>query len=170
MDSLDCHGFLPNLQHDFQIERSCEIQLASSVIQDLTCSARSRCHLVTIILDFSKAFSMISHKRLLNKLSSSGVRLWLGLETSYPIIINWSSYMVWFRGRHLCCATRHRLQLVVVPEYITDLQNNFKSTVHLFAKDYILYRAAKSIHDCNVLQEDLLLLTQWERHGRCNSM
>ena len=46
---------------------------------------------------------------------------------------------------------------------INDLPENMKnSMVCLFADDCILYRAIRSLDDCNELQDDLLNLEQWE--------
>ena len=47
--------------------------------------------------------------------------------------------------------------------YINDLPSGLVSTVKLFADDCILYRSVAHIRDCQILQDDLFLLTRWEK-------
>ena len=76
MDHLDYRDLLSNVQHGVRRECSCETQLAS-VIQDLVSSVGSRCQTDAIILDFSKAFDMVTHKFLFYKLDC----YWISGET-----------------------------------------------------------------------------------------
>ena len=46
--------------------------------------------------------------------------------------------------------------------FINDLLDNVRSSVRLFADDYVLYRNIKSPIDCKILQDDLNCLAQWE--------
>ena len=46
--------------------------------------------------------------------------------------------------------------------FINDLPENIKSSVRLFADDCVLYRNIKSPIDCQILQDDLNSLAQWE--------
>ena len=61
--------------------------------------------------------------------------------------------------------------------FINDLPDNIRSCVRLFADDYVLYRNIKSPIDCQILQDDLNCLVQWETDwqmkfnaAKCNSM
>jgi len=47
--------------------------------------------------------------------------------------------------------------------YINDLPSNVKSTVKLYADDVVLYRAIYTAADHDILQQDLLSLTQWAK-------
>ena len=47
--------------------------------------------------------------------------------------------------------------------YINDLPSGLMSTVKLFANDCILYRPVAHTRDCQILQDDLSLLTRWEK-------
>ena len=47
--------------------------------------------------------------------------------------------------------------------YINDLPSGLVSMVKLFADDCILYRPVAHTCDCQVLQDDLSLLTRWEK-------
>ena len=46
--------------------------------------------------------------------------------------------------------------------FINDLPDNIRSSVRLFADDYVLYRNIKSPLDCQILQDDLNSWAKWE--------
>ena len=46
--------------------------------------------------------------------------------------------------------------------FINDLPKNIRSSVRLFADDYVLYRNIESKMDCQILQDDLNIHAQWE--------
>ena len=61
--------------------------------------------------------------------------------------------------------------------YINDLSEHIRSSVRLFADDCVLYRNIKSPMDCQILQDDLNSLAQWETNcqmkfnvAKCHSM
>ena len=61
--------------------------------------------------------------------------------------------------------------------FINDLPENIRSSVRLFADDCVLYRNIKSPTDCQILQDDLNSLAQWEADwqmksnvAKCHSM
>ena len=61
--------------------------------------------------------------------------------------------------------------------FINDLPENIRSSVRLFADDCVLYRNIKSHIDCQILQDDLNSLPQWEtdwqmkfNFAKCHSM
>ena len=61
--------------------------------------------------------------------------------------------------------------------FINDLPDNIRSSVRLFADDCVLYRNINSLTDCQILQEDLNSLAQWETNwqmkfnvAKCHSM
>ena len=102
-----------------------------------------------VIMDFSKAFDVVPHNRLLNKLNRYGIN---------------NKTHIWISG-----FLKHRVQRVVVggehstwtnvasgvPQgtvlgpllflvYINDLPDNINSTVRLFADDCVLYRQIRT--------------------------
>ena len=61
--------------------------------------------------------------------------------------------------------------------FINDLPDNIRSSVRLFADDCVLYRNIQSPIDCQILQDDLNSLAQWETDwqmkfnvAKCHSM
>ena len=61
--------------------------------------------------------------------------------------------------------------------FINDLPDNIRSSVRLFADDCVLYRNIKTLTDCQILQDDLNSLGQWETDwqmkfnvAKCHSM
>ena len=58
----------------FEKRRSCESQLLSTVHGDLAMGIENRKQLDVILLDFSKAFDKVPHRRLLLKLHDCGIR------------------------------------------------------------------------------------------------
>ena len=61
--------------------------------------------------------------------------------------------------------------------FINDLPENIRSSVRLFADDCVLYRNIESPTDCQILQDDLNRLAQWEADwqmkfnvAKCHSM
>ena len=68
------------MQHGFRAEHSCESQLLLTT-EDLVQNYEDKIQTDLIVLDFSKAFDVIPHQRLLHKLDHYGIRgatlLWI---------------------------------------------------------------------------------------------
>lgn len=73
MQHLDDHGLLTDSQHGFRAKRSCETQLLS-FIDELMRGVAVGKQFDIAIMDFSKAFDIVPHKRLLAKLDYYGIR------------------------------------------------------------------------------------------------
>ena len=63
---------LYDCQHGFRPGYSCESQIIT-VCQDISDSIDEATRLGAIIIDFSKAFNLVPHDRLLKKIATSGV-------------------------------------------------------------------------------------------------
>ena len=143
-----------------------ESQLITT-INDLAKGLNDKQQIDAVLLDFSKAFDKVSHRRLAIKLNHYGVR---------------GNTLAWIQD-FLSCRTK---QVVVdgeksapapvtsgVPQgtvlgpllflvYINDLPSRVSSTARLFADDCLLYRAIKSTDDHQTLQE--VLWSIWGSH------
>jgi hypothetical protein len=70
---LEHNNVLSELQHGFRKKRSTESQLILTV-QDLAADLDKNQQIDAVLLDFSKAFDKVPHRRLLLNLHHSGVR------------------------------------------------------------------------------------------------
>jgi hypothetical protein len=118
------------------------------------------------IIDFSKAFDLVFHDRLLRKLAASGVD---------------SRIVVWVReflvGRTQEIRVEGQLSKEVrvtsgVPQgsvlgpllflaYVNDIWMNIDPTIRLFVDDCIIYRKIVNNTDVEGLQKDLNTLGEW---------
>ena len=73
MRHLEQHEILTDAQHGFRKQRSCETQLIIT-LQDLAKTVDDKGQSDVILLDFSKAFDKVPHKRLMHKLQHYGIR------------------------------------------------------------------------------------------------
>ena len=69
---LHKHDIILHFQHGFQSGLSCESQLIETV-HDWMMALDNKTQTDAILLDFSKAFDKVPHKRLLSKLTSYGI-------------------------------------------------------------------------------------------------
>ena len=169
MGHLEKHNILTDAQHGFRKHRSCESQLITT-IQDLAKSVDDRGQTDVVLLDFSKAFDKVPHKRLMQKLQYFGVR---------GNIHRWISDFLHERTQTVVLENSRSKTAPVqsgVPQgsvlgpllfllYINDLPDYIhnNSTVRLFADDCVLYRPINTSEDTTKLQEDLEALQLWEK-------
>ena len=162
---LEKHNILTHLQHGFRSGHSCETQLLLTT-HDILQQYDDNTQVDLAILDFSKAFDTVPHKRLLQKLSHYGIRGELN---------NWIRAFL-----------TNRLQSVIiegissgpaevlsgVPQgtvlgpilflcHINDLPLSVKSSVRMFADDCLLYSPIRCFEDHLKLQSDLVALDGW---------
>jgi len=155
----DKNDWLYEGQHGFRPGYSCESQV-TTVCQDIADCLDNGDKIDAIIVEFSKAFDLVPHGRLLNKIANSGVD---------------SRVEVWIRDFLLGRAQRVRVggQLSEevrvtssVPQgsvlgpllflaYLNDIWRNMESTIRHFADDFVMYR--KTINNANmeIFQKDL---------------
>jgi len=122
------------------------------------------------MLDFSKAFDMVSHRKLLDKLRSYGIS---------GQTLQWLESFLCHRTMKVVVDGEHSTVKPVtsgVPQgtvlgpilflcYINDLPECVHSQVRLFADDCLLYREIRKFKDHIVLQKDLESLEQWAASG-----
>ena len=183
---LAFESILADCQHGFRSQRSCETQLVQfyhDMVSNLDgAHDRGQKQTDVIIMDFAKAFDKVPHRRLLYKLGYYRIR-----GSTHKWISSWlseGSQKVVLDGQ----ASDSVLVLSGVPQgsvlgpvlfliFINDLPDNIRSSVRLFAYDCVLYRNIKSPVDCQILQDDLNSLSQWETDwqmkfnvAKCHSM
>ena len=167
INHLESKGVLTNCQHGFRKNRSCETQLIETV-NSLTKSLNDRKQVDSILLDFSKAFDKVCHRKLLLKLKNYGIPAKL---------LNWIDNFLNDRTQSVVVRGVQSERSIVksgVPQgtvlgpllflvYINDMPERVKSSIlALFADDSYLHKEIETVNDAIALQDDLDDLTKWE--------
>ena len=151
MAHLEKHNILNDEQHGFRKGRSCETQLALT-INDLAKILDKQGQADVIIMDFSKAFDLVPHQRLLLKLRHFGISG--TLHTWIKNFLTQRTQQVVLDG-----ATSSSIAVTSgVPQgtvlgpllfilYLNDLPDGLSSQVRLLADDCIMYREITLIDD-----------------------
>ena len=167
MNHLDRHNILVKFQHGFRANHSCETQLLNTE-EDLSRRLDRRKVTDLLILDFSKAFDTVPHRRLLHKIQHYGVtgrtNRWIGswlCQRQQRVVLDRS-------------ASSDSPVLSGVPQgtvlgplmfllYVNDIAAKVspQTTIKLFADDCLLYRTIDSVADANQLQQDLDSMVDW---------
>ena len=167
MKHFDDNHTLSDAQHGFRKYRSCETQLIETV-NNLAKALNNREQVDSILLDFSKAFDKVCHRKLLLKLKHYGIS---------GNIMNWITDFLNNRTQRVVVRGTFSEPIAVksgVPQgtvlgpllflaYINDLPESVKSKIALFADDAYLYKSIKSMEDIADLQSDLDQLVVWEK-------
>jgi len=140
----DKNKWLYEGQHGFRPGYSCESQVIT-VCQDVADSMDNGDRIDAIAIDFSKAFGLVPHDRLLMKIAI------LGVDSR---IVAWVSEFL--RGRTQRVKVGGQLSEKVrvtsgVPQgsvlgpllflaYVNDIWRNIESTIRLFADDCVIYK------------------------------
>ena len=121
-----------------------------------------------ILLDFSKAFDKVPHKRLLGKLHYYGVRhqvlMWIGCflhDRHQKVVLEGSCSQASPVTSGVPQGTV--LGPLLFLAYINDLPLAVSSHIRLFADDCIVYRTINNASDATSLQQDLNRLQEWEK-------
>ena len=135
------------------------------------------------IMDFAKAFDEVPQRRLLYNLDYYGIRnsthkwmaLWLSGRSQTLVLDGQDSYPVPVLSGVLQGSVLARAGHV--PIFINNLPESIRSSVRLFADDCVLYKKTKSQMDCQIFQDGLNSLSQWETDwqmkfnvAKCHSM
>ena len=169
MAHVEKHHILKPYQHGFLKNHSCETQLINTVEEIMYyLDHETGAQIDMLVLDFSKAFDLVSHPKLVRKLEHYGVR---GLTLRW--INSWltnRSQQVTIDGEmsHPIPVTSGVPQGTVLGPlmfllYINDIGEMIDSNtrVKLFADDCLLFRPIREPKDQTQLQEDLNHLKSW---------
>ena len=162
---LDNHDILSIFQHGFRSGHSYDSQLLSTV-HDLMSIFDRKKQVDVAVLDFSKAFDVLPHQRLLGKLRHCGINgralEWIADFRSgrtQRIVVD-GAYSRW-SPVHSGVPQGTVLGPLLFLIYINDLPDSVSSTVCLFADDCLVYLEVGSIDDQLALQRDLDSLENW---------
>jgi len=167
MSHLDANQILNNCQYGFRPSHSCEAQLIS-IVEEIQLALDHHQQVDLLMLDFSKAFDTVPHRRLLSKLKYYGISgkllIWLTnwlTERLQRVVIdgNASDYINVISG----VPQGTVLGPVMFLLYINDISEDISSSLRLFADDCIVYRVIKSEQDHHQLQHDLNLINKWSQ-------
>ena len=164
---LDKYNVLSPFQHGFRAKHSCETQLLVTT-HDIASLHDESLQVDIGVLDFSKAFDTVPHKRLSNKLQ------YYGIDGS---VQRWVDAFLSGRTQRVAVDGSFSDAAVVesgVPQgtvmgpllfsiYINDLPDCLSpgTRVRLFADDCLIYRAVHSVEDQLLLQKDIDSLLVW---------
>ena len=166
MKHAEANSILNNNQHGFRARRSTETQLILTV-DDIAKQLDGGKIVDMAILDFTKAFDKVPHKRLIQKLCFYGLS---------GQIASWIQDFLTGRSQRVVVDGKFSNQAPVlagVPQgtvlgpiaflfYINDLSSNISSQVRLFADDCLLYTATEVDKSSPSLQKDLKQLERWQ--------
>lgn len=125
-------------------------------------------NVITVFFDYQKAFDSVPHQRLLSKLDTFGLK---------GNIKNWIRSYLTDRKQRVCINGSNSEWSNVssgVPQgsvlgpllfvlYINDLPMVTDCVVKLFADDTKLYGPAKTIEDCQKIQNDIDRMVEWSK-------
>jgi hypothetical protein len=161
----DKYDWLYDGQHGFRPGYSCESQVIT-ICQGIADSLDEGVSIDAIIIDFSKAFDLVPHDRLLIKLAAPGVdsrilvwvREFLVGRTQRVRVEGQLSKEVRVTS---CVSQGSILGPLLFLSYVNDIWMNIDSTIRLFADDCIIYRKIVNNTDVEGLQKDLDRLGEW---------
>ena len=159
MGHLDEHHVLVSYQYGFRRGHSCESQLIT-IVEHLARNLDHGKQTDVLLLDFSKAFYTVPHKRLLKKLD----HYWI-----HGQLIKWIESWLFGRTQTVVVNGSQSSPVTVtsgVPRgpllgplmfslYINDIGLQITSELGLFADDSVLYGVVNNISSAEVLQSDL---------------
>ena len=170
---LDKHGILSPYQHGFRKKLSCESQLIMTT-HDILKRLDKKDSVDMAILDFSKAFDVVPHTRLLRKLRLYGIQgptlNWIEgflSRRKQSVIVNGvrSDSHGTTEGDDVVSGVPQGTVLgpLMFLLYINDLPSVLDpgTTCRLFADDCLIYRSIESLSDQLAFQKDLDSLYSW---------
>ena len=161
-----------NLLNSFQFGfRSCHstVDLLLRTTHDMALALEERASLHCLLLDFSKAFDSVPHERLLLKLDAVGIRgrllAWIRAFFTcrmQRVVVN-GAYSSWLPVRSGVPQGSVLGPLLFII-YVNDIYSVIHNSSHgMFADDLTLYRAVRTLDDCELLPNDLTNVASWSQ-------
>ena len=169
---LETNELIRDSQHGFRKGRSCLTNLL--VFLDKVTKYIDDGYSVDVIyLDFAKAFDKVPHQRLLDKLKGHGIN---------GKVFNWIESWLTNRRQRVCVRGKFSDWIPVpsgVPQgsvlgpvlfliFINDLEQGLGSQAVKFADDTKVFSQISTVRDCEILQQDLVLLQNGHKIGKCS--
>lgn len=165
MSHLNRFSLLIPQQHGFRSGYSCVTQL-TELTHDLASTLDKGGCANCIFLDLRKAFDVVPHSLLLEKLS------WYNINKT---VVEWIKEYLSCRTQRVVVGGERSHGVDVssgVPQgsvlgpllfllYMNDISKGISSCIRLFADDCVLYRVVKGPDDYNELQKDLDKVAEW---------
>ena len=181
-EHLNKHNIITNIQHGFRSGLSCTTQLIGAVDDWTSELNRGQSQVDVIVLDFSKAFDKVPHRRLLEKIKSYGITNknsgWIEKflnNRHHKVVLNGVSSNI----REVTSGVPQGTVLgpLLFLLYINDIEEGLSSKMRLFADDSAVYRKIDSMADAQELQRDLFKLQEWSNKwqmcfniGKCKTL
>ena len=167
MDHLDKFNILSKLQHGYRNGCSTETQLLK-VINLFANSLENKSQTDSISLDFSRAFDVVPHERLLLKTNYYGIRKYLPWIRDFLsnrkqcVIIDGvkSRYVTVSSGLPQGTVLAGILFLIFINDLPESILNSFTG---IFCDDTLLAREIKTKSDSIDLQNDLNSVFEWTK-------
>ena len=165
MGHLDAHHVFVNYQHGFRRGHSCESQLIT-IVEHIARNLDHGAQTDVLLLDLSKAFDTVPHKRLLKELHHYGIRgqlikrieSWFCGRTQTVVVNGSQSSPVTVTSGVPQGTVLSPLMFLL---YINDIGLQITSELGLFADASVLYGFVNNISSAEVLQSDLNKLVVW---------
>ena len=164
---LDSNNILSESQHGFRKNRGCDTQLLATV-NDFVDYYDSSLMVDVAVLDFSKAFDVVSHPKLLSKMKAidinsttcSWISGWLNNRTlAVRVNGSLSSERIVTSGVPQGSVLGPLLFLLFINDMPSVVSENCK--IRLFADDSLVYQHIQCQSDADQLQLDLDNLANW---------
>ena len=174
MSHFSENKILTPVQHGFRSKHSCKSQLLITTDEFIQ-NFESKTQTDVAVLDFSKAFDVVPHQRLLHKLDHYGIRgttlNWIQNvlnNIAKKVVVDGSSSESTRVKSGVPQGRPTVLRPLLFLTYINDLPSTVSSQARLFADDCLLYRPIKCRADQEQQQRDLSALQDWaDQWGMC---
>ena len=165
LDHVTVNCLLSPTQHGFTVGKSCITQLLTAA-NYWTSSLESGNSVDILYFDFTKAFDLVSHSRLLEKLEAHGITgkvlTWLRnflIGRRQRVVLNrysssWSSVLSGVPEGSV-------LGPLLFNIYVNDMPNCVNNPILQFADDVKMFRAIGGAADFQQLQADINSLVDW---------